>query len=93
VHEEVARGTLAELRDRFAQVPPRGEVTLVVEGAGAAAASEPVDVEQELGALLAEGLGPKDAAARMVVRTGLPRRQLYQLALALARGRQDSGGS
>jgi len=29
---------------------------------------------------------PEDAAARLVVRTGKPRRVLYQLALALQRG-------
>jgi hypothetical protein len=36
-------------------------------------------------ALLASGLGPKDVAQRLVVKTGRPRRELYQLALALAR--------
>jgi hypothetical protein len=30
-------------------------------------------------------MGPKDAAQRLVVMTGKPRRQLYQLALSLAR--------
>jgi 16S rRNA (cytidine1402-2'-O)-methyltransferase len=44
-----------------------------------------VDVEAELRALLAQGLGPKDAAARLVVKTGKPRRVLYQLALSLQR--------
>ena len=37
---------------------------------------------------LDEGLGPKDAAARLVVRTGKPRRHLYQLALSLQRGKR-----
>ena len=46
-----------------------------------------VDVEAELRALLAQGLGPKDAAARLVVKTGKPRRVLYQLALSLQRDR------
>ena len=36
-------------------------------------------------ALLATGLGPKDVAQRLIVKTGRPRRELYQLALALAR--------
>jgi 16S rRNA (cytidine1402-2'-O)-methyltransferase len=35
VHEEFVRGTLQELAERFAASPPRGECTVVVEGAGA----------------------------------------------------------
>jgi 16S rRNA (cytidine1402-2'-O)-methyltransferase len=46
-----------------------------------------IDVEAELRALLASGLGPRDAAARLVVKTGKPRRALYQLALSLQRQR------
>ena len=85
VHEEHVRASLAELAARYADAPPRGECTLVVEGC--AAAPPAVDVEAELAALLDGGLGPKDAAARLVVKTGLPRRRLYQLALSLARAR------
>lgn len=82
VHEEHVRGTLGELATKFADVAPRGECTLVVEGGAAVAA---VDIEAELRALLEQGLGPKDAAARLVVKTGKPRRVLYQLALSLQR--------
>ncbi len=86
VHEEVVRGTLGELASQFSSHPPRGECTLVVAGAppGSLPAGE-IDVERELGELLDAGFGPKDAAARLVVRTGLPRRRLYQLALSLRR--------
>ena len=56
----------------------------MVEGAGDAV-EEALDVEAEVRALLASGLGPKDVAQRLVVKTGRPRRELYQLALALAR--------
>jgi 16S rRNA (cytidine1402-2'-O)-methyltransferase len=86
LHEEHVRGTLGELAARYAEVPPRGECTLVVEG-GAGAVPD-VDVEAEPRRLLGEGLGPRDAAARLVVVTGKPRRQLYQLALSIARTRQ-----
>jgi len=85
LHEEIARGPLAELRDRYRDDPPRGECTLVVAGASEAAA--PVDVEAEVRRLLDEGLGPKDVAARLLVKTGKPRRELYQLALSLRRRR------
>jgi 16S rRNA (cytidine1402-2'-O)-methyltransferase len=85
LHEEHVRGTLAELVARYANEPPRGEVTLVVAGGSVAAPA--VDIEAELRRLLESGLGPKDAAARLVVVTGKPRRQLYQLALSLQRER------
>ena len=94
--EEHARGSLAELAARYAEVAPRGECTIVVEGAAVGQAelgAAAIDLEAELAALLASGLGPKDAAARLVVRTGKPRRQLYQLALSLQRGHRDAGES
>jgi 16S rRNA (cytidine1402-2'-O)-methyltransferase len=83
LYEEHVRGTTGELAARYAEVPPRGECTLVIAGSTAEAAE--IDVEAELRALLATGLGPKDAAARLVVKTGKPRRVLYQLALSLQR--------
>ena len=89
LYEEHVRGTLAELAARFSDTPPRGECTLVVEASKAAV--HDIDIEAELRRLLAEGLGPKDAAARLVVVTGKPRRQLYQLALSLQRARSTDG--
>ena len=85
LHEEHVRGTLAELAARYATEAPRGECTLVV--AGGKAATPDIDIEAELRKLLDAGFGPKDAAARLVVVTGKPRRQLYQLALSLQRER------
>jgi 16S rRNA (cytidine1402-2'-O)-methyltransferase len=83
IHEEYVRGTLAELGERYRAQPPRGECTLIV--AGGQGQSPAVDLEGELRALLRQGVSPRDAAARLVVRTGKPRRQIYQLALALMR--------
>jgi 16S rRNA (cytidine1402-2'-O)-methyltransferase len=83
MYEQHIRGTLAELAAQYAEVAPRGECTLVV--AGATVAAESVNVEASVRALLAQGLGPKDVAARLMVVTGKPRRQLYQLALSLER--------
>lgn len=90
LYEEVVREPLGELAARYADTPPRGECVIVVAGApaGAGAPSE-ADIEAAVRELLARGLGPKDVAARLVVTTGKPRRQLYQLALALGRERRD----
>jgi 16S rRNA (cytidine1402-2'-O)-methyltransferase len=86
IHEEHVRGALGELVTRYAAAPPLGECTLVVEGA--TTAPPEVDIESELRLLLAEGLGPRDAAARLVIKTGKPRRELYQLALSLREKRE-----
>jgi 16S rRNA (cytidine1402-2'-O)-methyltransferase len=90
-YEEHVRGTLAELAATFAEAGPRGECTIVVAGAGEGEVAPVVDLEAEVRALLASGLGPKDVAQRLMVKTGRPRRELYQLALALARA--DEGDS
>ncbi|WBU37978.1 16S rRNA (cytidine(1402)-2'-O)-methyltransferase [Homoserinibacter sp. YIM 151385] len=79
LHEEVARGTLAELAARFAE-GARGEIALVVEGAPARAADEGAAVEEVL-ALAASGERLKDAAARVAAATGLSKRDLYESAL------------
>jgi 16S rRNA (cytidine1402-2'-O)-methyltransferase len=83
LHEEHVRGTLDELAARYAATPPRGECTIAV--AGAAEAPAAVDVEAEVRRLVGEGVSARDVAARLVVVTGKPRRQLYQLALAIER--------
>ncbi|MBL4635823.1 MAG: 16S rRNA (cytidine(1402)-2'-O)-methyltransferase [Kofleriaceae bacterium] len=88
LYEEVVRGTCATLAACYADKAPRGECTLVIGGASAAEAAEgPIDIEAAIDALLSEGLGPKDIAARLMVKTGKPRRELYQLALSLKRAR------
>lgn len=81
IHEEYLRGTLAELAARFADEAPRGEVTLVVEGAAAEPEAE-LDLEAEVDARLAAGESAKEIAAALALKSGKPRRQIYQLALA-----------
>jgi 16S rRNA (cytidine1402-2'-O)-methyltransferase len=84
VHEELVRGTLKELIAKFADAAPRGEVTILVEGAAATAAEQPaVDVEAEVKRRLADGESPKEIAAALALTSGKPKRQIYQLAVAL----------
>jgi 16S rRNA (cytidine1402-2'-O)-methyltransferase len=79
-YEEVVRGTLAELAD-WAADEVRGEVTLVVEGAPASAASYTLE---ELRSLVesaeATGLSRKDAVAEIARRTGVRRSEVYSAA-------------
>jgi 16S rRNA (cytidine1402-2'-O)-methyltransferase len=84
--EEVRRGTLSDLAARAAAAPPRGEVVLVIDRSRAA--PEAAGME----ALLAEALATmtvKDAAAHVAEVLGLPKRQVYQAALGLAKGEGD----
>jgi 16S rRNA (cytidine1402-2'-O)-methyltransferase len=85
IHEEFVRGSLEELALRYAVAAPRGEVTLIVEGAAPDASEEPVDLAAAVRAALAEGRSPKEIAAELALRTGKPRRAIYQLAIALKR--------
>lgn len=85
--EEVVRGTLGELAQRYGEDAPRGEIVVVVgPGAGAAAADD-AEVERMLHAALARGLGVRDAATEVATATGRPRREVYALALR-ASGRE-----
>ena len=80
LHEEVARGSAAELAERFKD-GARGEICIVVEGAEAVASDMPTAIAQVL-ALVATGSRLKEASAEVAEATGLSRRDLYEGALA-----------
>ncbi|QTX04093.1 16S rRNA (cytidine(1402)-2'-O)-methyltransferase [Agromyces archimandritae] len=85
LHEEVRRGTLAELAE-WAAGGVRGEICIVVHGAPPPVA----DADAALGRVLElvdGGERLKDAAARVAGDTGLSRRELYEAALAARRER------
>ena len=81
--EEVRRGQLSELVESIKEKPPKGEIVVIVDRAGQSTVNT-VDLETDL----------RDALSRMTVRDasemvagahGLPRRKVYQMALALDR--------
>ena len=77
LHEEVARGPVAELAARFAPAEGkvRGEITLVLDlGVGDEGAAAP-DAVGAAAALLAKGLSRRDAAAALTICLGLSHRQ------------------
>jgi 16S rRNA (cytidine1402-2'-O)-methyltransferase len=81
-HEEVRRGPLTELAG-WAADGVRGEITLVVGGAP----EGPVELSAgelaaEVAAEEAAGASRKDAIRAVVVRTGLPRRTVYDAVVA-----------
>jgi 16S rRNA (cytidine1402-2'-O)-methyltransferase len=77
--EEVRRGTLAELAESAAQDEPRGECVIVL-GAAPETRADTATVETALAEALSR-LSVKDAAAEVADRFGLPRRDVYQMAL------------
>ena len=92
VHEEVFRGTPAEGACHYAENPPRGEVTVVIEGRPAGAGTpDAEDVDSEAAAALADGLAPTAAAKRVARGTGVSRRDAYE-AVMRAKGMTGAGG-
>ncbi len=86
LHEEVRRGALDALAAEYAEEAPRGEIVIVV---GAAEARAPISedaLDREIIETLMK-LSVKDAAAALAAKHGLPRRQVYARALALAGSR------
>jgi 16S rRNA (cytidine1402-2'-O)-methyltransferase len=81
--EEVRRNTLPNLAAHYAETPPRGEITLVIAPATQTATSD-ADMAAALEAALTQ-MSLKDAVEAVTAATGLPRKLVYAMALALAK--------
>jgi 16S rRNA (cytidine1402-2'-O)-methyltransferase len=79
-HEEVRRGSLDMLVD-WARDGVRGEVTIVVAGAGTAPtlSQEPTALVAAVADRVAAGQGRKQAIAEVARSAGVPRREVYNL--------------
>lgn len=85
LHEELRSGTLADLADYYSSIPPRGELTVVVEGTGTPAVSpdrtdEAVERATEL---LADGMSRREVARLLAESHGLSRNDAYRLVMGL----------
>lgn len=89
LHEQIARGSLAELSAAVTggDIPARGEIAIVVTGstgetvADGSADNSTVGLEEaraRVGLLVSGGLGRSEAARQVAGETGLPRRELYR---------------
>lgn len=78
--EEVRRGTVEEVLDALGPTDPKGEIVLVIDRAPPVTHTAE-SVQAALDAAL-QTMSVKDAAAAVAEATGLPRRQVYQMALA-----------
>jgi 16S rRNA (cytidine1402-2'-O)-methyltransferase len=97
LHEEWLRGPVSTIRAHYTTATPRGEYTLVIAGASAAETSalpadeqdqrSPEEIARErLRALLEQGMRTREAASQVAQALGLPKRDVYRLALDLAEG-------
>jgi 16S rRNA (cytidine1402-2'-O)-methyltransferase len=85
LHEEVWRGTLADAVSHLAEVAPRGEYVVVLEGAPAATAATDEQIVQALRMALDRGADRRTAIATVMGTTGASKRRVYDLALTIPR--------
>jgi len=78
-HEETWRGTLSGAWAEWQGREPRGEFTLVVEGASEAGTWDEIRVREALFTLQAEGIGRSEAARRVARQSGWPKSDVYAL--------------
>jgi 16S rRNA (cytidine1402-2'-O)-methyltransferase len=77
LHEEVVRGSAAELAARYAAEPPRGEVVLVIGGASAPAGEDPAAIDA-VRRLVEAGARRRVAASVVAELTGAQANALYR---------------
>jgi len=84
VYEEVFRGRLSQAIEHFTQ--PRGEFTLVIEGNADQEPEISQQIEGELRRLYRQGVGAKEAVARLSESSGISKKKLYQAWLKATKG-------
>ena len=85
LHEEVWRGSLHDAGQRLAEVPPRGEYVLVLQGAPAGEAATDEQIMTALRTALESGADRRSAIATVMAATGAAKRRVYDLALTIPR--------
>ncbi|MHB1001744.1 MAG: 16S rRNA (cytidine(1402)-2'-O)-methyltransferase [Armatimonadota bacterium] len=84
--EEVVRGTIESAIEHFTSVAPRGEFTLVIEGAPShdvESAVEEESIEDMLRSLIEAGMTERDAVKEVSTSKSISRRDVYQLMLKI----------
>ena len=82
--EDIKRGSLKELSEFYCDTNIKGEVVLLISGAGTADINW-VEIEQNLKDAL-KSLSLKDSAEAVALAFNVPRREVYQLALQIKNG-------
>jgi len=82
--EEIQRGTLADLAAMYADKPPKGEIVVLIDRSGSPDVNE-AGIEEDLKTALTTTT-MRDAVDMVAKAHNLPRRQVYQMALAMTKG-------
>jgi 16S rRNA (cytidine1402-2'-O)-methyltransferase len=95
LHEEIRAGTLAELRTYYEETAPRGEITLVLAGAGEVAepGPDPASVETRILELLAEDVRPREVVQRLLEEGMGARNEIYEMVMRLVGEKEAEGES
>jgi 16S rRNA (cytidine1402-2'-O)-methyltransferase len=80
LHEEIARGSLAELADRFAD-GTRGEIVLVIGGGPAPEEVTDVTIDNALALERSNGLSNRDAVTAVASGLGVSKNRVYERSL------------
>ncbi len=83
LHEELVRGTLAQLAQQYSGLEVKGEVVLVVEGRTGSARWAEAEVVRAIAAGLERGEKLKGLSTQVAEASGWPAKELYRLGLSL----------
>lgn len=83
LHEEARRGTPATLAQHFEQMPPKGEIVILIAPPGIETVSDEA-IREQLEAALA-GASVRDAVDVVAKACEVPRKRVYDIALAMRR--------
>ena len=87
LHEEIYRGTISGAITHFGNQPPRGEITLVIEGAAPNLDRWSLErVEDALKDGLAQGGSPSSLAREIATQSGWKRREVYRIVIEMDGG-------
>lgn len=79
LHEQIHRGTLAEVRAEFEAQQPRGEITLVIAGGEPESEWDEDSVREAMSQRISQGERRSEAAREVAAAAGWPRRAVYRL--------------
>lgn len=83
LHEECVTGSLTDLAARYAEVPPRGEIVIVIGPPPERGEASDDELDDALRQALSR-LSPSRAAAEVATSLGIPKKRAYARALELA---------
>lgn len=87
VHEQIIRGKISSLLEYFGCHPPRGEITVVLEGRPPEKKAPPVGSPEDIAGLvedlMAKGIEKKEAIKEVAKTIGLSKREVYNTVIRI----------